>query len=307
MTRIILFLAGEKGHAVLRRLVEKYKENIGIVVSFHEVGVEKDWYDDISNLCGEHRISFYEWKDIKFHLDSVLKSNSITSAIAISWRFLIPLSINDVLENKLIVFHDSLLPKYRGFAPVVTALLNGDDEIGATALFAVWEVDKGDIILQKSISVGQDMSIADIIHKMSSLYSDMAAEIVEKILSGGELFAFQQDESKASYSVWRDEDDYWIDWTKPSRDIAAFVRAVGSPYKGAKCFAGEDLIRIDKVSIVTNELFFPIRQPGKIWELNSGKPIVICGQGMLCIESAKYENGEQYHFSRLRLRLRSGL
>ena len=170
MKKLALFLATEKGFAVLQKLsVSKYRENIACVVSFHEIAVQKDWCGDLKRSCGQNGIEFCLWKDVKQDLRVFFFFFFLKSVIAISWRYLLPLTLNDALEDDIIIFHDSLLPKYRGFAPVVTALLCGDSVVGATALFASDSVDAGDIILQKNLAVKENEYIQDIVTRMSDL------------------------------------------------------------------------------------------------------------------------------------------
>ncbi len=302
MKKIALFLATKKGFSVLDSLCQsEYIKYIFCVISFHEVGVQKDWSEDLKYLCNKYKIKFYFWKEIKDNLGGFIKNNLITSVIAISWRFLLPIEINNDLEDNIIVFHDSLLPKYRGFAPVVTAILNNDNFIGATALFASNSVDAGNIILQKKIIIQSNEYISNVIERISELYVDMCFEIMDKIL-GNSLSSVQQNELEATYSIWRDEEDYEIDWSKTNLDIYNQIRATGYPYKGSFTYIDGDVVRILSAEIEP-DIQFAIRDPGKIWSLNGGIPSVICGKGLLKITKAIYDSGELYIFKKLRVRL----
>lgn len=303
MKKLALFLATQKGFCVLQELCcSDYKNNIACVISFNEIGVQKDWAIDIEKLCEDKQIPFYYWKDVKTNLLEFIRKYAVTSVIAISWRYLLPLSLNDILEDDIIVFHDSLLPKYRGFAPVVTAMLCRENVIGATALFATDKVDAGDIILQKKLSIRNDEYIAQIFEKMAELYASMAVDIVKKIVTAS-LNAVPQNESEASYSIWRDEEDYKIDWSMDSVDIYNQIRATGYPYRYSFTYIDGELIRIVSADI-EKDFNFALRDYGKIWNLNNGEPLVICGKGILRITKAAHENGTEYKFTKLRSRLR---
>lgn len=301
MKRIALFLATQKGFAVLENLINSsYKENIACVISFHEVGVQKDYCSDLELACKTSGIPFFLWKDVKESLEKTLKNFNTTNIIAISWRYLLPLNLNEFLEDDIIVFHDSLLPKYRGFAPVVTAILCGDTTIGATALFATDSVDAGDIILQKPLEVTQDDYIENVIERMSNLYVSMALELIANICKGN-LKAIPQNESLATYSVWRDEEDYKIDWKKNSMSIFNQIRATGFPYKGSYSIIDGEKIRIVEVCL-ESEVNFALRDFGKIWKIENGQAIVVCGEGMIRIKKAVYEDGKVYQFKNIRKR-----
>ena len=230
--KLLLFLATEKGYTVLQQAVKQNADSIGCVVSFPETNVIKSWHEDIFALCRQNGIRFCLWQDIKNDIEKFVRDGGFYTAVAVSWKYLIPLSINKYMNCGLIVFHDSLLPRYRGFAPTPTAILNGETEIGVTALFATEEVDRGDILLQRKMSVSRDQYMQEIITRQAGLYGEMFCTLMTGLRKGS-LTAKKQDERLASYSIWRSPEDCEIDWTKPAEQIYDFIRAVGAPYPGA--------------------------------------------------------------------------
>ena len=301
--KILLFLATEKGFESLNKIIQyKLEKYIAGVVCFHEIGMQKDFYDDIQFLCLKHNLYFYDWKYIKNSLNDFIFKHRITSCIAISWRYMLPLSINDYLTNPLIIFHDSLLPKYRGFSPLVSAVINGEKKVGATVLYANEYPDCGNIIMQKSFNIDENMYIKDIIKKMAGIYSDMIIEIIHGILNEN-LKSKPQDDKEATYSVWRDIDDYWINWKLSANQINRFIHALGYPYDGAKTIIDGQLIKIVESYALKEDVLFEIRQAGKIWSLSNGCPTVICGKGLLVITKALDNNNNYYSFTKLRCRL----
>ena len=302
MIKLALFLATEKGYKSLERLINSGKASkIGCVVSFKEENVAHDWHGDIKNLCGANKILFLSWLEAKNNLSELFRKNKITSAIAISWRFLLPLEINNFLEIPLIVFHDSLLPKYRGFAPTPTAIINGEKFIGVTALFASQAADEGDIIIQRKIEVPHDKYMKEIINEQAFIYAGMLEEILSMIETGN-ICAYKQDENQASYSIWRNPEDCKINWNNSAEYIYNFIRALGEPYLGAYCYYNGEKIIIDKSEIISDKIF-ELRDAGKIWSIKNNMPEIICGSGMLRITQAHYEDGEKVKFLKLRARL----
>lgn len=299
MKKWLLFLATEKGFVSLNELVRENALAVGCVITFFETGVEKNWEPYIRNLCIENDIPCLSWKDARNDMEGIISRYRITGAIAISWRYIIPLQINDFLKERLIIIHDSLLPRYRGFAPTATAIIAGDDEVGITALFAAEAVDAGGIIFQERIRVPRTMYMADIIHCQSHIY----AKILQKIVGADCLPEIQQDESRATYSIWRDESDCHIDWEQSSEKIYNLIRACGSPYPGAFSYIGNQKIRILEAE-TSEEKKFEVRDCGKIWKIHKGIPEIVCGSGMLRIIKAEDENHQKYLFSKVRERLR---
>jgi methionyl-tRNA formyltransferase len=107
----------------------------------------------------------------------------------------------------------------------------------------------------------------------------------------------------ATFSIWRDDANYEIDWWGSADAIERFVNAVGYPYAGARTTVdGVETIRISDVTALP-DMPFEIREAGKIWRLDNGNPVIICGVGMLRIDNSRREDGSIFAFQRLRSRL----
>lgn len=273
--KVVLYLMNKKGYSVLKSLLNKnFINHIKFIVGAKDKDVKEDYFQDIKDLCLDNDIEFYERK-----INEIPKFDGYK--IAVGWRWIISDS------EKLIVFHDSLLPKYRGFAPLVNMLINGEKEIGVTSLFAEKSYDTGDIIYQISKKTTYPKKIKDAIDEVSSLYSKLAIKITEEIINDHKLPRRKQDESKASYSLWRDYDDYFIDWNNSSEKIKRKVDAVGFPYKGAKAFLNDKEITIKSCETVS-DLNIENRDLGKVIFKEEDRPVVVCGKGLLKIKKAIY-------------------
>ena len=301
MKKILLFIATEKGFEALKKLYKYDKKIIGLVSSFQEEYVKEEFYYKIEEFCNEKQISFKGYnKEFKQNLESILKAFNITEAVAISWRYFIPLKINKLLETKLIIFHDSLLPKYRGFCPTPTAIICGEKEIGISVFFATNEIDKGEIILQKKIKIDTNLYIKDIILKQSKLYSEAMIELIEMIKRGS-IRSELQDETKATYSIWRNPEDCQIDWNLSSFEIYNLIRAVSFPYTGAFTYYEGEKAYILKSEIV-KDIKFQKRDSGKIWKIDKKMPIVVCGKGMIKLIKVKDKDENEISFNFIRRR-----
>ncbi|MCL9805137.1 hypothetical protein NAT51_06380 [Flavobacterium amniphilum] len=288
----IIYCLGYKALKAISELDDQLIRTIDSLIIAKDKSIVNDYSDAIEKVAIE--------KNIRYKFRSTDDSKSSASYhIAIGWRWLINVGENE----KLIVIHDSLLPKYRGFNPLVTALLNGDKEIGVTALFGTESYDTGDIIYQSSITVNYPIKINEAITLVSNLYSELLAKILVKISDDQDLGATSQIEELASYSLWRDEEDYAIDWQNDATYIKRLVDSVGYPYKGAYCFHENEKIRIEEVTLI-NDVKIENRQAGKLIFKENLKPIIVCGKGLLRIDSAKYENGNEVEFNTFRIRLK---
>ena len=207
------------------------------------------------------------------------------------------------IDSRFIVFHDSLLPRYRGFAPTVAALIAGDTTIGVSAFRPEPGVDTGAIIDQEPLDIAYPATIREVYQQLGGAYANLARRLLARA-EQGPLAGVAQVESAATYSLWRDEDDYAIDWTQSANQIRRFVDAVGWPYLGAKTrYLGEE-IRIGQAEVLP-DLKFVNRQAGKLWSIGPTRATaeVVCGDGVLHISEAKFADGRPVLFTSLRQRL----
>lgn len=266
-----LYLMNEKGYTVLQHIIENIgSSHIEFVVSSEDKNVIKDYHSEIKDICEVNGIPIYSRLNAP-------KNNS-EYIFAIGWRWIIN------TDSKLIVFHDSLLPKYRGFSPLVNALVNGEDIVGVTALYASAEYDEGDIIGQQSMKVQYPIKIQDAIKTMSNLYSSLALDIAKRIVSDQEVNSFQQDNKEATYSLWRDEKDYEIDWNQSADNIKRFIDATGFPFKGATTKMDGIQVRVLESEVI-QDVVIENRMPGKVIFMKEGLPIIVCKEGLLKITS----------------------
>lgn len=270
-----------KGLQVLRIIIKSKLHNLISFVNIgRDKGVQNDYSNEILALCKAHGIAYYYRGD-------ALPLEEIDYIIAISWRWMISTE-----DTQLIVLHDSLLPKYRGFAPLVSALKNGEPKIGVTALFASDKYDEGPIIAQKSVDVEYPLKINDAIELISELYQDIAVDLLKGISSDTPLASYAQNDLQATYSLWLNEDDYFVNWDWDAAYIERFVNATGFPFDGAKALINNRIVSIKEVQIVS-DLKIENRTSGKVIYIDSdGKPAIVCGRGIVMLNDAIYLDDE---------------
>lgn len=291
--KVSFFLMGEKGYTTLLELLKIFDSDIiDLIVTETDKKLVNDFSDEIINLSKENRLKFFKRND-KFQLKTKY-------VIAISWRWII--NVNE--EIQVITLHDSLLPKYRGFAPLVNYLINNEQYIGVTALLSTNEYDKGNIISQEKIEIKYPIKISKAITKISKLYAKITVDIIKKIKAQKlSINSIEQNEELATYSLWRDEDDYVIDWNNKASDIRRFIDAVGKPYKGAKTKIFGRIVRImDAVEV--DDVRIINRDCGKTIFFVDKFPIIVCGEGLLKITNAFYEDDQSSIFPLEKFRIR---
>lgn len=280
--QLYLCVLGKKGFSVLDEFIASgLKADIIKVFIGQDSNVQDDFSEDIKRLCIKSEIPFSMSNN--FQADS-----AFNFVMAVGWRWL----IREVPENKIIVFHDSLLPRYRGFAPLVNALLNREPEVGVTALFGSVDYDKGNILVQERCRVVYPTTIGAEINRLTELYRNVARVICKRILANTiDGQGSEQNEALASYSLWRDDSDYKINWLATAEDIRHFIDCVGSPFLGATSEMNGQMIRIFKASVV-GDVKIENRQVGKIIFVQNGCPIVVCLEGLLRLEDVRALDGK---------------
>lgn len=283
-----LYLMNRKGLAVLEAACSTGVE-ISHAVTAPAAGMKDDSDQRISAVCKARGIPVFVRAAPPMFMADV--------TIAAGWRWLLD------VEN-LVVLHDSLLPRYRGFAPLVTALINGEPEIGVTAFLAAKDQppDTGPIVAQRSIPVAYPARVGAVIDRLLPLYTDLATAICDGVRAGEPLRYAAQDERLATHSLWRDELDYRIDWGRDDRRICRLVDAVSDPFPGAWTELAGEQVRV-LAATTAPDIRIEDRQPGKIFALRGGsRCVVVCGTGMVEILALTDPQGQPRTLTRLKER-----
>lgn len=170
--------------------------------------------------------------------------------LVIAYGKKLPVNILDIPAMGSFNIHFSLLPRWRGAAPVNHCIMNGDKETGITLIKMDEGIDTGDIAFQKKIGIGEADTTADIFNKMISEGGDFLIESIDKI-EKGEVEYKKQDDNLASYAGILTKEDGLIDWTKNARDVHNFIRGI-QPWPGAYTFLDGKRLKIFKSEIVGN-------------------------------------------------------
>lgn len=184
--------------------------------------------------------------------------------------------------------HASLLPRYRGAAPIQRALLAGETMTGVTVQWMVKELDAGDILLQRALGVGEEEDFGSLHDRLAQLGADAAVEAVA-LLRRGEAPRQRQDPEQASYAPPIRREELVVDWRRPANEIARQVRGF-SPRPGARTSRGGKLLKllaVREVGIEGQER----GMPGCVTELTGEGFWVGAGEGRLLILRVQPEGG----------------
>lgn len=302
--RIAVCCATNRGLRFLEHLCTLVPESELVVFSFREVAWEPPFCDRIRDFTTSIGGQFFEVRSLTTPtLQSFWDSTSIDLLFAVSWRYMIPSALYRRARLGAFVFHDSLLPEYRGFSPTVWAMMNGEKQTGATLIHMAETVDTGDIVDQQSVPIGEDETIATVLDRVTHTYLKLVDRNLPRLLSGTAP-ATPQDHARATYTCKWHPSDNEIDWTRPASHIHNLIRAVTVPYPGAFTYHDGRLLRIWSAHLMPSPRRYVGAIPGRIVEVQLGKgPVVLTGQGELLLETIQYDQGESTRADQLLKRI----
>nr|QEO74766.1 methionyl-tRNA formyltransferase [uncultured bacterium] len=248
--RVAMFGYQTWGHRTLQALLESEHEVVLVVTHpKSEHAYEKIWSDSVADLAEQNGVPvLLRNRPDDEELLIRLKDANPDIIVANNWRTWLPPEIFRLPPHGTLNIHDSLLPAYAGFSPLIWALINGEQEVGLTAHMMDEDLDAGDIVLQRATPVGPTDTVTDLFHRTVGMIGSITVDALALIASGkAELV--KQDRSKASFFHKRSIEDSRIDWTWPAEDIERLIRAQSDPYPNAFTFYKGERIRVIKASV----------------------------------------------------------
>lgn len=245
----ILFMGGhELGAKTLEHLINNNVNVVGVVVSKND----NDWYRGVDEVADKFNLNLYEEKNINAqNFLNKIKSLNLDLIVCVNFDQILKKDIINLPNIGCINTHASLLPKYRGRAPLNWAMINGEKYSGVTVHFIDEGIDTGDIILQEKIKIDEDDYICDLLNKVKNIYPKIVLNSI-KSLECNNLNLIKPDLSKGFYVNKRNKDDGKIDFSKPSKDIMNFIKAISKPYPGAFLYHNNKKIIIWRANLDYN-------------------------------------------------------
>ncbi len=204
---------------------------VPLVVTHRDDPNERIWFGSVAQLAQSRGIETLVSEDMHplRERTSVISPEFIFSFY---YRRVLPPALLALAKKGAFNMHGSLLPKYRGRAPVNWAVLKGEKETGATLHEMVAKPDAGRIVDQERVPIGPDETAAEVFAKVSDAAETVLKRSLPHLLAGTVRLK-EQDLSKGSYFGGRKPEDGRVDWSKSALEIHNLVRAVAPPYPGA--------------------------------------------------------------------------
>ena len=208
--------------------------------------------------------------------------------VVVAFGHILPRRILEIPAFGAINMHASLLPAYRGPAPIQWAIINGETETGVTSMLMDKGMDTGEILLSEKTPIKPDDTAGTLHHRLAVL----AAKVLAKTINGFETGTIQpvsQNHALASYAPMLKKSDGRIDWSKPAEFIERFIRGM-TPWPGAYTFMGKRRLKIFKSRVCSQT---EKRPPGMVIRSFDNELRVACGKDAICILELQEDSGKK--------------
>lgn len=199
------------------------------------------------------------------------KELALDAAIVAAYGLILPQSILDAPRLGCLNVHASLLPRWRGAAPIHRAILEGDSESGVTIMQMVAALDAGPMLAKRAVPISAHTTSSDLHDQLAALGGPLLIDVLEHVAKG-DLVGEPQDDAAVTYAAKLSKEEAALDWTKSSEALDRQIRAF-TPWPGATIQRGDERIKILKAE--------PSTGAGRPGETLDDKLLVACGAGAL--------------------------
>jgi methionyl-tRNA formyltransferase len=236
---VVFFGATDLGYKCCQRLIEVGVDIKAIFtiprqfnISYSDKPVQNVLYRDFYTLGEEYNIPVVSVEQKMRHYEAELEKIEPDLIVVIGWYYMIPARLRDMAKLGCVGIHGSLLPKYRGGAPLVWAMINGEQETGLTLFYMDDGVDTGDVIAQERFSIEPEDNIRNLLTKLENASLKVVEEYIPLLLKE-KAPRIGQNHDEATIFSQRKPEDGEIDWNWDSQRIQNFIKAQTKPYPGA--------------------------------------------------------------------------
>lgn len=206
--------------------------------------------------------------------------------VVVAFGHLLTESILSLPQKGAINIHASLLPKYRGSAPIQWAIINMEKETGITTMLMDKGMDTGDILLSEKIRIGPDETSGSLHDRLSVLGADA---LIKTLANFDIINPVVQDHALATYAPMLNKKDGHTDWKKPAQSLDALIRGM-TPWPGAFTFHGDKRLKILKAMALTMD---PGAPPGTVIKGFPDELRIATGQGVLSVLEIQGASGKR--------------
>jgi methionyl-tRNA formyltransferase len=202
--------------------------------------------------------------------------------VVVAFGQILPKALLEIPKHGCINVHASLLPRYRGAAPLNWCIINGETETGVTTMMMDVGLDTGDMLLKKATPIDPDEDTRTLHDRLSQIGAELLGETLDQ-LAAGRLVPEKQDDALTCYASMLKKEDGMIDWSKDAPVIKNLVRGM-TPWPGAYSHLDDKLLKIYRVQTASGN-----GAPGEVLSAGRDGIEVGCGTGSIIINELQLE------------------
>lgn len=287
MKKVIFIGSKELGFSVFKKLHTLDKESLQGCITLNDQNDSRSAYKQFVQYCKSNGIRLYILDKSK-EMNRIVYEIKPDLCFVVGWYFLIDTQVINSVPMGFIGIHNSLLPQYRGFAPLVWAMINGEKKTGFSLFNFSEELDAGEIWATGEVSIEDTDYIGDLIKKIEEKILEVLNDKYLMILNC-KIRPYNQQKLTPSYCARRLPEDGMIDWHFPAEKIYNFIRAQSHPYPGAYTFYKQKRLIIWRAELYANIYYGTPGQIGQI--LKDGRVLIICGDSRgVILQEVEYED-----------------
>ncbi len=232
------------GYKTLRALIDlDHDVVLAVTHPASEHSYKAIWSDSVEQLARDHGIPVHLTERVDAETIDLVKRAEPDVIVVNSWYTRMPPELYALPPHGTLNLHDSLLPKFTGFSPVLWALISGETEFGLTVHRMDDGLDTGDILIQRPLPIGPADTGTELVMRGMALIPGALRDALSALESGSAVWR-PQNKAERSYFHRRCERDSLIDWSWPAEDLERFVRALSAPYPRAYTFYRDERIEV---------------------------------------------------------------
>ena len=273
----------------LKRLIEEYNVTAVLTQPDKPKGRGKKMaYSAVKEEALKHEIPIYQPIKIKEDINLIEKLKELKPdfMVVVAFGQILTKEILDIPKFGCVNLHASLLPMYRGAAPLNWAIINGEKVSGNTTMLMDAGIDTGDMILKDEVEINNQMTSGELHDILKVRGADLLIKTIEGISNGDIVTEKQQDET--FYAKMLDKDLGNINWNKSSIEIHNLVRGLNPNVIAYTDYKGERMKIYETESLEENNS----KDPGTIIEVSKSGIKVSCKEGVLNIKKVQFPNGK---------------
>ena len=269
----VIFIGSKKiGLAILKTMVKIAPDLLDACITLEDVEDTRSCLHKFEEFCKEKKLKFYVLTG-RCDIANIILDRKPDICFVVGWYRLIPEHVIKSVPGGFLGIHNSLLPAYRGQAPLVWAMINGEKRVGFSLFSFSNKMDEGDIWKQESVDIDETSYIGNVLEQLENKAEKMFRDYYTDILNG--KISPKPQSGIISYGAKRIPEYGKIDWNKSAKDIILEIHAQSDPYPGAFAILQGEKIIIWKARKFEYCIY---GIPGQVAIIKDEEVVITCGK-----------------------------